>query len=307
MNIKSAELLQSALENAAQNELRNRELTQTGQLERQRIAVENAFRAAQMAHYNQMENRQQGFYNKIQQEGEDRAELGEQNVARQQEQNALAQKQNALKTIMALNSTGQLTSDGLKKVNQWLSTDPDFSKTGIQLSAPANPSANPQHIQTALAQGLALRQQVQSAYDGENDPAKKAELGKQLEDIDSYFQGKDAGRMNAGGAATAPYRRSSGNGGRLAGGAATANRSAQTNPRFNGATSLPGQPQPQLQPQSSVAPVQTGGMSRQSGASADATALPADPRAIQWLSANPTPQNVAAFEGIYGQAARRRL
>ncbi|HEV2327948.1 MAG TPA: hypothetical protein VGY56_04060 [Verrucomicrobiae bacterium] len=217
-----------------------------------------------------MENRQQGFYNRIQQEQEDRAMLAEQNTARQENQYAAAQKQGALKTIMSLNATGQLTPEGLKRVNQWLANDPDFGKTGIQLAAPANPDTSPQHMQTALAQGLALRQNVQSMYDAERDPAKKAEYGKQLEDIDTYFQGKDASRMNQiPGRAELPLRQG--------------RQRAQQSRDGDGAVSknpLPG---------ATAGPVQTG-------------AQP-DGRDIQFLSANPTPQNVAAFEGIYGQGS----
>lgn len=280
MNIRSAELLQSSLQNAAQNELRNRELVQSGQLERQRLAVENAFRAAQMAHYNQMENRQQGFYNRIQQEQEDRAILAEQNTARQENQYAAAQKQGALKTIMGLNATGQLTPEGLKRVNHWLTNDPDFGKTGIQLAAPANPDTSPQHMQTALAQGLALRQNVQSMYDTEKDPAKKAEYGKQLEDIDTYFQGKDATRMNGNAPGAQPYR----------GKQSRAREQADPNAAMN----APAQ----------AGPLPTGGTpSGINGPGNLPAQAAADPRAIQWLSQNPTPQNVAAFEGIYGQGS----
>ncbi|HUA64889.1 MAG TPA: hypothetical protein VME24_03515 [Alphaproteobacteria bacterium] len=193
MNIRSAELLQNALQNAAENALRNRELQQTGQLEAQRIAVENAFRQAQMEHYNQMENRQQGFYNKMQQDEQDRALLGEQNQARQQQETGLANAQEILKVAMQLNSTGQLSDKGGSQVNGWLSTDPNLSRSGIQLSAPPNPSNDPIHQQTALAGGIALREKYMGiAGNPTATPDQKADALKVVRIIDANLGGKEA-------------------------------------------------------------------------------------------------------------------
>ena len=184
MNIRSAELLQNALQNTAENLLRNREIRQTGQLEAQRIAVDNAFRQAQMAHYNQMENRQQDFYNRQQQGEQDRATIEAQNTQRLLQGQGMAQKQGILKVIMQLNATGQLSPAGLKLTNHWLSTDPTMSTTGIQLQAPANPSKNPQHVQSALAQGMDMLQQFRQMAASATDPDSKAQYTKYADDLE---------------------------------------------------------------------------------------------------------------------------
>jgi hypothetical protein len=165
---------------------------QTGELERQRLGVEQSFRNAMMQHYNQMEERQQGFYNKMQQEDQERGVLGEQNIAREQQQNALAEKQNILRVAMQLNATGQLTDKSRDGVNHWLSTDSDMSKSGIQLAPPPNASTDPGSIQTALAQGIALREKYQSIADTTKDPAQKANALKVIGIIDANLGGKGA-------------------------------------------------------------------------------------------------------------------
>lgn len=318
MNIASAKLLQDSLQNAAENEFRNRELAQTGQLERQRIAVENAFRQAQMAHYNQMENRQQGFYNRMQQEGEDRAMLDSQNIAREQQQNGLAQKQEILRVAMQLNATGQLSDKSRDGVNHWLSTDSDMSKSGIQLAPPPNASTDPGSVQTALAQGIALREKYQSIADTTKDPAQKANALKVIGIIDANLGGKGA-----------PQRQDE-----------TDTETAGTDPAGNATktitkhfgempqpaapTSVPdnrpwydrlfnvGQvPVPQnapasgaapLTPSLGVSPTNANGIPTGQPPGGSATGQP-NPADVQWLSANPTPGRVAQFEGKYGKGS----
>ena len=58
MNIKSAELLNQSLQNAADNIYRNRALAATTQEEAQRNAVEQSFRNAMMQHYANIEQKQ---------------------------------------------------------------------------------------------------------------------------------------------------------------------------------------------------------------------------------------------------------
>ncbi|HTV41606.1 MAG TPA: hypothetical protein VMF08_13575 [Candidatus Sulfotelmatobacter sp.] len=196
MNIRSAELLQNGLQNAAENALRNREIQQAGQLEAQRIAVDNAFRQAQMAHYNQMENRQQDFFNRQQQSAEDRATLEAGNQQRQLQQQGIAQKQGVLKVIMQLNATGQLSPDGLKRVNQWLSTDPQMSPLGMQLQAPANPSKNPQHAQVALLQAMDQLQQFRQLEAGATDPNQKAQWKQYGDDLEQAITHNKQGEVD---------------------------------------------------------------------------------------------------------------
>ncbi|HEV2453117.1 MAG TPA: hypothetical protein VGY98_02585 [Verrucomicrobiae bacterium] len=260
MNLHSAELLESSLQAAADNLARNRALNASIQEEAQRNAIEQSFRNAMMQHYANIEQRQA-----------DTADRQAGTIQQQQQQAGIAQKQNFLRTAMQLNATGQLSPDGLKRVNQWLSTDPDMSRTGIQLSAPSNPSNDPAHQQTALANALALRQQYQSKFDGEPDPNKKSQYGKVLDDIDASLGGK---------------------------------RSIYPLPRNH-----PGQPNanlavtvgPQSSPTSLVPALGNIGLN----ANGIPTGKPVqpDPRDIQWLSASPTAQRIAKFESIYGQGS----
>ncbi len=204
MNIKSAELLQGALQNAAENALRNREIQQSGNLEAQRIAVDNAFRQAQMAHYNQVENRQQDFYNREQDQQNARELLDSQNVARQQQLSEMAQSQGILKTILGLNATGQLTSTGIQNANHWLATDPRLSKSGIQIQAPASPSKDPSLRQSALRDWITLRQEWQGRVNSAADPAQRAGAQKILDGIDASVLGKSAMRGSRGASENGP-------------------------------------------------------------------------------------------------------
>lgn len=185
MNIRSAELLNQSLQNAADNIYRNRALAATMREEMARNAVEQSFRNAMMRHYTNIEQKQA-----------DAADRQAGVQQQEQQQSGIAQKQDFLKAAMQLNATGQLSPAGLKRVNDWLSSDPDLSRTGIQLSTPANPSADPNHREMALANALGLRQQYQDKYDAETDPGKRAEYGKVLEDIDASLGGKRSGNVN---------------------------------------------------------------------------------------------------------------
>lgn len=194
MNIHSAELLENSLQNAADNLYRNRALAVSMQEEAQRNAIEQSFRNAMMQHYANIEERQEENAGLQEQRLENADNIAAQRQAsvlqQQQQQSGIAQKQNFLRTAMQLNATGQLAPEGLKRVNQWLSTDPDLSKTGIQLSAPANPSTDLARAQTALAQAIALRQQYQQMADGATDPRQRDQYSKIVDDIDASLGGK---------------------------------------------------------------------------------------------------------------------
>ncbi|MGH7939516.1 MAG: hypothetical protein ACREFR_00405 [Limisphaerales bacterium] len=188
MNIRSAGLMQSGLQNAAENAMRNRELAQQGELARQNLAIMNAFRQAELERYTRMAERQEEFGEKSAANDQTREILGEQNLAREQQQNALAQKQAMLKTVLGLNATGQLTPSGLKSVNQWLSNDPDMSKTGMQLQAPGNPSDDPGHKSSALVAGIGMLQQLRQQASAATDPAEKAQLGRYADDLEGAIR-----------------------------------------------------------------------------------------------------------------------
>lgn len=318
MNIASAKLLQDSLQNAAENVLRNRQLKQAGELAAQRNAVEQSFRNAMMQHYNQMEERQQGFYNKMQQEDQERGVLGEQNIAREQQQNALAEKQNILRVAMQLNATGQLTDKSRDGVNHWLSTDSDMSKSGIQLAPTPNASTDPGSIQTALAQGIALREKYQSIADTAKDPAQKANALKVIGIIDANLGGKGAPQRQDETDTETAGTDPAGNATR------TITKHFGEMPQSPAPTSVPdnrpwydrlfnvGQvPVPQnapasgatpLTPSLGVSPTNANGIPTGQPPGGSATGQP-NPADVQWLSANPTPGRVAQFEGKYGKGS----
>lgn len=163
MNLASAKLLNDSLQNLADNFYRERALEQTGKLEAQRLAVEQAFRDAMMQHYADIEQRQADTADK-------QAGMMDKQVA----QGTMAQKQDLLKTVMGLNATGQLTDSGRDAVNKWLATDPDLGKTGMQLQASPSPSTDPSHQQSALVQAVGMYQQLLTQAANTSDPAQAA-------------------------------------------------------------------------------------------------------------------------------------
>ncbi len=184
MNIASAKLLEDSLGQLADNFYRNRALQATMQEEAQRNAIEQSFRQAQMQHYNELEDRQQDFFNRQQQAASDRAALEAQNLQQRLGQQGMIQKQALLKTVMGLNATGQLTDDARKKVNDWLNSDPDLSKTGMQLQPAPNPSKDPGQKQSALVQAVSMIRQLRDQAASTADAATAAQLIKAADDLE---------------------------------------------------------------------------------------------------------------------------
>ena len=175
MNIASAELLQNSLQNLGKTFQQSRaqgaeEEYRTAQLEQQgrRTDVDEAFRNAQMAHYNQMEKDN----SRRADAQEERAGAAQDQQGTAQDQQAVAQKQDLLKSVMGLNATGQLTDDARTKVNKWLSTDEHFSATGMQLQAPTNPKTNPNFKQSALTQAVSTIQNYRDLAGQTEDPGE---------------------------------------------------------------------------------------------------------------------------------------
>src|SRR6266446_2451509 len=137
MNYRDVAVLNDSLDSLSSNLLKQKMLreqaierqAQTG-LASQRLATDQAFREAQQKHYNNMESKQ--------------AEAA--NLAQTRAQ--IADKSGTLRAIMQLNTAGQLSD--VTPVNDWLSTDPHFAPTGIQLRKSEKPL--PQAGQNSAAQ-----------------------------------------------------------------------------------------------------------------------------------------------------------
>lgn len=131
-------MLNRSLENLGDAFLRNRQLEQhkrekeqefaeqrlQTELQNQRESTATARAEAQQAHFNQMESLQTNT---------DRRQLNQQ---------VAAQKQEMLKSIIALNATGSISDDALSEINNWLHGDEHFGVTGLQLQKPANPKTS---------------------------------------------------------------------------------------------------------------------------------------------------------------------
>jgi hypothetical protein len=180
MNIASAELLQNALQNLGNTFQKSRaqdaeeewRQSQTDTANR-RTDVDQAFRNAQMAHYNQMET----DASRRADAQEQRADAQSDQASAAQDQQALAGKQGMLKSAMGLNATGQLTDDSRTQVNKWLATDPHFSVTGMQLQAPPNPATNPTLKQSALVQAVGTIKNYRDMASQTEDPDEADSYG----------------------------------------------------------------------------------------------------------------------------------
>jgi hypothetical protein len=174
MNRQDLELLNQSIANLGDSLARRRQMEMEAQFRQQqlaneakRTAVDQAFREAQMAHESRLEDA-----------ADRRADAADQHQqdweAAQQQNSGAALKQNLLQAVMSLNGTGQLSDDGRAKVNQWLTSDPDLSKIGIQLTAPPNPSQDASHRRSALVQVANSIQQYRKAAAASQDPQDAA-------------------------------------------------------------------------------------------------------------------------------------
>lgn len=158
MNIRSAELLQNSLQNAAENILRNRELQQTAALEAQRNAVEQSFRNAMMRHYANIEEKQA-----------EAAGLQEQRL--ENEDDAVEKKYGVMQAIQDGKDAQQQIMQGLQ---------------GLSLDQKLSPAQKTQYLRQSIdsmqppAKGAFLQNpQINALYQGQGDWDAIANLVKQ--------------------------------------------------------------------------------------------------------------------------------
>lgn len=96
-------------------------------------------------------------------------------------------KQEMLKTMLNLNAGGMLDDEGIKKVNDWIESDPDISKTGIHIKAPPQ-KAPPQVGQNSVAQALVLAKQFRDAGNNEYADILESFAKKQSQDYETVTE-----------------------------------------------------------------------------------------------------------------------
>ena len=158
MNIRSAELLNQSLQNAADNIYRNRALAASMQEEAQRNAVEQSFRNAMMQHYANIEQKQS-----------DAAALQEQRL--QNEDDATEKKYGVMQAIQAGKDAQQQIMQGLQ---------------GLSVDQKLSPAQKTQYLRQSIdsmqpqAKGAFLQNpQINALYSGQGDWDAIANLVKQ--------------------------------------------------------------------------------------------------------------------------------
>jgi len=138
--LRNRAMAQQKEEHQADNALRERQ-----------ISVEQGRADAENKHYQNMET------------------AGAANETSKAKQAAVAEKGKLLQAVMLMNRTGQLGEDALANINEWLSTDEDFSFTGMQLQKPATPSTTGKDAAAVnmIKQVQAFREQAQQTEDPE--------------------------------------------------------------------------------------------------------------------------------------------
>ncbi len=149
LNYADVELLNRSMENAG-----NAFATRRAQQGQERRDIANDLIRRKMLEVDQARSNATG-------EHEQRMETQFNTRAAQQD------KQEMLKTVLGLNAGGQLDEEGIKQVNDWITKDPDLSKTGIHIKAPpqkAPPQAGQNSVAQALERAQAFRESGNTEY-----------------------------------------------------------------------------------------------------------------------------------------------
>jgi hypothetical protein len=158
MNIRSAELLNQSLQNAADNIYRNRALTASMQEEAERNAVEQSFRNAMMQHYANIEQKQA-----------ESADLQEQRL--ENEDNAVEKKYGVVQAIQDGKDAQERVMQGL----QGLSLDQKLSPLQKTEYLRQSIDSMPSQGKTAFLQNP----QINALYQGQGDWGAVASLVQQ--------------------------------------------------------------------------------------------------------------------------------
>lgn len=137
--VQNTELLNNAFGNLADTIMRQRmaqqENARYGQERQDRMAqqaIENQFRQKELDTQAKSADALANYRTAEGTAATDKTKQAE-DVAR------VKQKQAFLHAAMSLNATGQMDEETRKEFNDWLSSDPDMSATGMQIQKPVNP------------------------------------------------------------------------------------------------------------------------------------------------------------------------
>lgn len=210
MNRADVALLDSQLDELGNTFLRNRQLQQEGQLRGREIDVNNAFRQAQMQHYNAMEE----HYGAMQQKESERNDILEKQIGLRQSAQDLAEAQSSLKE--SVGALAQQVKAGKMSQDEATQYFKDAMDNGIGKSNPAlhdQMLAQPQYKAmydgnmdwATVADQMAAQSKNRSVTgadehlinsanalkaeaDSETDPQKKAALQQQIDQLNGVIQ-----------------------------------------------------------------------------------------------------------------------
>lgn len=184
--VRDVELMNQAFGNLAATIMQNRQL-QERKRERTVAAQQAANNAAMLNQYRMATEKQR---EKGEQDTSDfRTAMLAQKQGAEQDKTKSNDMQNKIRlfhALTSLNTTGDLSDEGRKQLNEFLSQDPDFSSTGIQLQPPKNPkSAQKGSALQATVSAIQDYQQKAAAARTSGDEAQASEFeryAKLLED-----------------------------------------------------------------------------------------------------------------------------